>query len=552
LHLVGIGWGLPSSDGWDNDGVAPRDFLAGIVETFWPGHFFRYPPLHLALLTVLTAPVSLVALVRARSLAAADVIAEIIRCPYMTVAALAARAVTMAMAGGAVWALAKTAEELRSRRAGVWTAAFAAACVPLVYYAHTSNLDVPYLFWACLALLTAVRAVSRGTPALLRRAGVFAALSVTTKDQAYGLFVLAVPVAIALWAAVEPGGSHRRKSIAVEGLRAVAVGVGTVAVVDGPLYNPQGFARRLAYLAGPASQPFAQYTDDWPGRLAALSDTVARFTFSYPLAFAAPVLLGAGLLMRDRGHHPSRRVAGVLPLLAAVSFTLTFNCVARRADPRFFLPQAAMLAIYGGVGVDALVSAGGSALARWAGRAAAAAAFGQAAVGAVAVDANLVMDPRYDAERWLETHVRAGDAIETYGLNVYLPRFPPTASVRRVGPEPLVGRSPLPGVEEVVAGYGEPPARAARFLVVPEAWAGRYLAQRLDPAVAGSPRAPPVVLSPADREAGAYFRALRRDGVGGYRLAHTARWQSRVWPRLDIHASTAREVWIYELADRAD
>src|SRR5687767_14944759 len=83
VRVVGIGWGLPASDGWDNDGIAPRDFLAGIVETFTPGHYFTYPPVHLVLLAILTAPITIVALVRAPSLAPADVVHEIVKVPYM-------------------------------------------------------------------------------------------------------------------------------------------------------------------------------------------------------------------------------------------------------------------------------------------------------------------------------------------------------------------------------------------------------------------------------------------------------------------------------------
>ena len=62
IRIVGIGWGLPASDGWDNDGVAPRDYLAGLVETFTPGHFYTYPPVHLLLLAILTSPVTIVRL----------------------------------------------------------------------------------------------------------------------------------------------------------------------------------------------------------------------------------------------------------------------------------------------------------------------------------------------------------------------------------------------------------------------------------------------------------------------------------------------------------
>ncbi|MDB5218304.1 MAG: hypothetical protein JWO86_6231, partial [Myxococcaceae bacterium] len=25
LHIVGIGWGMPASDAWEDDGISPRD-----------------------------------------------------------------------------------------------------------------------------------------------------------------------------------------------------------------------------------------------------------------------------------------------------------------------------------------------------------------------------------------------------------------------------------------------------------------------------------------------------------------------------------------------
>jgi hypothetical protein len=67
LHTIGIGWGLPASDGWDDDGVAPRDFLVGAYMTYRPGHYFTYPPLHLLVLTVLSLPATLVGLARSAS-----------------------------------------------------------------------------------------------------------------------------------------------------------------------------------------------------------------------------------------------------------------------------------------------------------------------------------------------------------------------------------------------------------------------------------------------------------------------------------------------------
>ena len=47
LRLPGLGWGLPASDGWDDDDVAPRHFLGGLALPYVPGSFFTYPPLHM-------------------------------------------------------------------------------------------------------------------------------------------------------------------------------------------------------------------------------------------------------------------------------------------------------------------------------------------------------------------------------------------------------------------------------------------------------------------------------------------------------------------------
>jgi hypothetical protein len=212
------------------------------------------------------------------------------------------------------------------------------------------------------------------------------------------------------------------------------------------------------------------------------------------------------------------------------------------------MPQAVLAAVYGGVAIDALVFRPRWRPARWLTRVAAVAAFAVALFAAADVDANLVLDPRYDAEAWLRAHVRAGDTIETYGLNVYMPRFPSDARVTRVGPQPSDHRNPMPGVEEVVDAYGNAPARGARYIVVSEGWVWRYLIDPRDFPVHGRSLPPTQAATATDALATEYFRAL----VGGtrdpYRLVHVAGWTSTTWPRFEIHASTSREIWIYENA----
>ena len=40
LRLAGLFWGLPASDGWDDDGFALRNFLIALALTYKPGSFF--------------------------------------------------------------------------------------------------------------------------------------------------------------------------------------------------------------------------------------------------------------------------------------------------------------------------------------------------------------------------------------------------------------------------------------------------------------------------------------------------------------------------------
>ena len=56
-ELVTLGWDLPGSHGWENDGVAPRDLFGGLANNLTPGHAHRYPLLHYLVLAVPCLPV---------------------------------------------------------------------------------------------------------------------------------------------------------------------------------------------------------------------------------------------------------------------------------------------------------------------------------------------------------------------------------------------------------------------------------------------------------------------------------------------------------------
>ncbi len=543
LRVVGLTWGLPASDGWDNDGVAPRDFFPGLIESFTPGHYFTYPPAHLAILSLLALPVALVVVARAPSLSPHAIIAEAIHVPYMTFFAMTGRVVGAIMSIGIIYAVAQIAEELAGRRAAVCAAAVCATNVVLTYYGHTTNLDVPYVFWGMLALLELCRAVTRHDPGRLPRFAVLAALSVATKDQGYALFVLTVPAVLALTLASDAWARAHLRAIGRQAAWAAGLGTALLLAIDGALVNPTGFAARIRYLAGPASQPYGYYSADAWGRLLVVVDSVKHFGQAYPWLFAP--LAAAGGILALGARDPARRAAGLVPIAAIVSFTLFFNVPAGRTEHRFLLPQMVLWAVYAGIAMDRALDVP-SLGARLAIRTGLVATFAWALFRCVDVDVNLLLDPRYDAEAWLRAHVSPGDTLEVHGHNVYMPRLPPQAVVSRVGREPLATRSPLPGVTEEQAPLSDVGERAPRWIVVSEGWAGHVLSDaRPLPGASGRIFAQTEIASATDADATSFLRGLF-DGRLGYSVVHVSTWTSRTWPRLDIHGSVAPTVWIFE------
>lgn len=545
LHVVGIGWGLPASDGWDVDGVSPRDFLSGMVKTVTPGDYFTYPPLHLLLLTVLTLPVTLVALVRAPSLAPHDVIQAFVHVPVMTTFAFVARVVSLLMSLGIVLAIGNLARAVFGPRARPWAMAIAGVEVAGTYYAHTSNLDIPALFWATCALLTLTLAVKADEPRKLRRVAVLVACAIATKDQAYAIFLLSMPCVLVLWAF-----ERRRAGTLPELVRETAwlvlIGVFLVLAIDGALFNPTGFAARVRFLTGPASQDFAQYSRDWPGRLAALRDAATFLPKHYPVALAPVFALGVVFAVgRTKGRD---RIAALVPLFAILSFTLAFNCVARRVEERFMLPQMQLLAIYGGGAVSVLLELAPVAERRvlgWMVRAGAAACILSGLHLSAIVIANMLGDARYDAEAYMREHVRAGEVIEVYGSNVYLPRFPPSARVERIGAGPIAARNPMPDIVEKQEHLGAVATRSPKWIVVSTGYAWRYL--RESPGnEAGHVLPESQRVSLADADATHHMRALFA-GAAGYEIAHVSHYHGTpLLPPHPLHASLATDVWIFE------
>jgi hypothetical protein len=526
--VVGSSWGLPGSDSWADDAISPRSCgLGAIVETYWPGHFHHYPPLHMALLTLVALPWMGLAAMRVG--ANADALgAELVKPLYMTGIEVGARLIAAAMAIAIVRSTMVLWERLAGRRAGVAAAAIVATNAIFVFYAHTGNLDVPYLFWIALSIVEIDR-VACGEPREIQ-ALLLATAAVLTKDQAAGAFILPLPVYVVLvpWLA-------RRASVARRGLVVGALAsIATYGLVSGAFVNPVGFGERVLHLFGPASKPSMTYAGNLGGALALARDelrTTTDFT-SWPIVVAA--IAGVALALA-RGPAMARSRL-LLPLLASISFAVFFSFPVRQNDHRYFLPESILFAPYAALTFDFAWSRWPRARALVA--AAASACLLPCLLGVASLDATLLVDSRYAAERFL-ARLPAGTHVEVYGGPIFLPRIPPGLAAVRPGIEPIPERQAIAGVTDIVDRDLDPRTRAPAAIV---------LATELSDDAMAKPTTwslPWATMQYRDPRSHAFLRRLF-DGSLGYERALRATC-TLPWPLAcrHVHHSTGREIWIY-------
>ncbi len=528
---VGCTWGLPGPDAWCADSISPRSCgLFAIAETYRWGHYHVYAPLHMAVLTLVSLP--WVALAAGRVGTGIGALgAELIKPLYMTGIESGARLVAAGMGLGIVWNTIRLWTSIASRRAGLAAGVVVALNSTLVYYAHTGNLEVPYLFWVTWALVELDR-VARGEP---REpvALVLATAAALTKQTAVAPLLLPLPAYLLL----VPWLARRAHPLRRGVVRGSLLGLGIYAIVSGALVNPTGFQRHLAFTFGPGSRTWVDYPSGAAGALTFVREAfraTPHFT-SGPVAAAAAV----GVVLALRGTRGLERARIALPLLAGISFVLFLHLLARRTDDRFLLPASLFLTPYAAVSLDRAWARGS----HWLVGVLAAVALAPAVLAVASMDATLLGDPRYAAERFL-ARSSPGTRVEVYGSALFLPRIPPQLSTSRPGLEPLEDRQPIAGIRDIVDPAMDPRPREPDLIVLGTELSTKDFA---DPA---APPHPFGLMQYRDPVSRAMFRGLL-DGSLGFQRVLTATC-TVPWPLecRSIHHSTAGEVWIY--APRAD
>ncbi len=346
----------------------------------------------------------------------ADTIAELI---------IVARVVSALMGVGVVLALLAFARHLFGTGTAFLAAFLAALSSPLIYYAHTTNVDVPYLFWGMLALVFAVRAIERARSRDIILAAAFVALSGATKDQAFGWFLLTLP--FVLWRIARPGAlaaQPTRTFPLAAVLVAAATSAGLYGLAIGVPFDMAGVTAHFEHVFGAGVTPYRTFPSTPSGVWSLFLESVLHLddmTGTTTLVLAA---IGIVQLLW------TRRSAALLMLVPLLSYGLTFLAPIGYVYMRFLLPVALLLFIPAAAVLVALLRVP---LLRYIAVVSVLLLLAVRMQEAVLLVEMLDDDPRARAEAFLEESVDAGAIVAAaLSLPMHNVSFPPEVGVVRI------------------------------------------------------------------------------------------------------------------------
>ncbi len=434
--LPGTQWGIPHATqpllvrGWEVDGTAGISVLSELANLRGPAQsdwYVAYPLFHYLLLTVVYAPILVIMLATGQLSSPGGEFPYGFSDPVGSLAVLTAvgHGVTVVMACGVIVGVFALARRLFDQRAAHYAAAATLACAPFLFYARTSNLDVPVLFWVVLTFVAVERTISRGpTSGRMAWCGLTAALAVATKDQAFGLVV--IPLVFAAWHS--RGAAHRRALLWL-----FLSGVATFATASGLIFRPERFIKHIRYITSFEST-FANVRV--PTFLTVVRDSTPSGFFDLFRDFSAAVGTAVGwpaLLVGVVGSVLAWKSAPAIRwlVLSSVGLFVMVIIPIHHMQYRYALAPAIVLAL----GIAAWVHAIST---RWPRRkgiahAVAVVAVAAAVPGGAEVSHAMWADARWEAGRWLDGQIESGDTLGFFGRPHQLPYIPGGVHLEMMG-----------------------------------------------------------------------------------------------------------------------
>lgn len=449
MNSIGIEWGLPNgNETWATDSLQPVTPLAivkhALVDESWNSgwFYFKYPLGHPFVLSAVQLPYV------TWLWAIGEFQAPQSTYPYgfhhpeptLTVLALLTRVVSVLMGVGVVACAYVIGSLLFGMSAGLVAAVLVTGCYPIVYFAHTSNVDVPALFWTALAVAAVLVCADRGSRRAAAMAGLAAGMALFTKEQSIGVLI-ALPLVWLL--RLQLKGSLQRREATKDVATAGAIFIAVTVLVGNLWWNPAGFINRWLFLLGmlPPNirEKYAPYqfalqkptVYSSTGEIAQLLDVVDKAVQGLTEPVALLCIVGTVWAL---WRYP--RQAAVPLMLAASYYIFSLRSFgAGTVNVKYTIPLLYFLLVFGGAVGGALVDRLGR-LSHVAVRRMAmflvTVAIGCALLPGIEIDRLMVNDPRYKAEAWLGSNVPAGALVETYQSSPRLPRFAPDVKVLHV------------------------------------------------------------------------------------------------------------------------
>lgn len=404
LFVPALNWGLPATVSWSQDTIAGTRTL-GAVEG-WPRRWQgRYPPLHYLLLRAVYHPVlkswedsgelTIDPATRAIDLAAPQV-------PKMGTLLLLAGAVSVVMGIGTgigIWAFAY--EVTGSSAAGLLSAIALMVGADFTYFAHVGCVDVPSVFWFAWSAYFYARCLRTRSWIDAGLLGLLGALAISTKDSVAGVYPGMALVLIV--------NEMRRATASAQGIRGwinaflqprwlpgLVLFVIPYLAINGAFSNWDGYVARMKYWLGfvpdTAHAREQRYADQW---------TLLMATFRYFAGAVGWAMLAA--MVGAVGFGVWRRRGLALIVLAPVlSYYLVVIVPTGFVYARFLFPAIALLCVLVG---EAGVTLWSRKPARTLAVAVSLLVLVPSLGYALAIDAELTTDSRYDAEAWFLANV---------------------------------------------------------------------------------------------------------------------------------------------------
>jgi hypothetical protein len=422
-----LNWGLPNGNqSWAADAIGPVTALGVARRTFagfnsgW--FYFKYPPAWPFLMVGAFTPyLASLYVLGGWSHPAAQY-------PYgfsdpqqtLFVLFMIARVVALCFGVGLVILAYAIGNRLYDRSTARWAAFLTATAYPIVYYAHTTNLDISYCFWLVLALYAAIVAAETTHWLPWATLGAAAALALATKEQGFAWLAPLPP--LVLIARVRADGW--RALWAPPTWVMAGAGLLTLLLANNALINPLGFIGRVAYLLG---KPL----EDTGARLApvefALWKGAKEWRYGSQLwdglssSLGLPLLALAAVGAIVSWRRPRAAVWLLVPTLALYYLSLRGL---ELITLRYLLPVTVIALLWVALALVAAQRLAPTGMARLAVRGVLAAIAVLSLARAVELNWLLVTDARYQAEAWMAANLPAAARAEVYQKAAFLPRFP--------------------------------------------------------------------------------------------------------------------------------